>query len=651
MQHQQHHWGPPGEGGAEGAFLGGALVSLHDNNAASTDLAPPISPTSPSAALSGGQRSSNNGGREPGRPPRPMNAWLLFRTAQLKQIQEDNPGLRKSQGELSKIISSMWKTCDPEVRSGYEALAKERKLEHARAYPDYRYAPGPRAAGTGKASKAKKSPSSTRKASLRLSPSQTGRASSISSPAFGPSSTPTSSEQSLSAEPLYAHQYGSSGSAGAYDPPSSSSSSSEGYGSLPTPGPLSFSPSANFTPPQTAAFPSTTRWRLPSLPQDNGRGQTAMESQERAVQYQPREAQYDAARIPASAPATVTRFTGRSLGLSFVPNAVEGEQAAYETSYEHLPPSVPSSAATSSFPAYVSPSQYLSPPATASFSSSSADPSYPSRFPQHPQHAAYPPPPALAAPPRTQQRATYGYTPPATAAGPVHRYGSQQLAQQEEYDEPPLSPFSLPPQAHRASLPYSAPFTAQPAHLAQSSLAQVAHQHVQHQQHQQPLQPVETIPPSYAYSRPPSASASSPFTHPRTTSYDSSASAASSVAAGTPSHSLVPSPALQPVYVPPHPLPAAHPHALPPLPSPSHQLHHPVPQSPFVSPLTGVSNLQLHSPGLAPVSEHQHQQQQQYAVEPSQVAWATSELPKYHHQRGESEQREWEQYYHPDGPQ
>lgn len=46
-----------------------------------------------------------------------MNAWLLFRTAQLKVMQRENPnGLRKSQGELSKIIAEMWKNCDPEVR-------------------------------------------------------------------------------------------------------------------------------------------------------------------------------------------------------------------------------------------------------------------------------------------------------------------------------------------------------------------------------------------------------------------------------------------------------------------------------------------------------------------------------------------------------
>lgn len=47
-----------------------------------------------------------------------MNAWLLFRTAQLKVLQRENPdGLRESQGELSKLIAEMWKNCDHEVRN------------------------------------------------------------------------------------------------------------------------------------------------------------------------------------------------------------------------------------------------------------------------------------------------------------------------------------------------------------------------------------------------------------------------------------------------------------------------------------------------------------------------------------------------------
>ncbi|KWU45102.1 hypothetical protein RHOSPDRAFT_25376 [Rhodotorula sp. JG-1b] len=81
-------------------------------------------------------------GRPEGRPPRPMNAWLLFRTAQLKVLQRENPnGLRKSQGELSKMIAEMWKNCDPEIRQGYEDLAKRRKDVFRLAYPDYRYGP------------------------------------------------------------------------------------------------------------------------------------------------------------------------------------------------------------------------------------------------------------------------------------------------------------------------------------------------------------------------------------------------------------------------------------------------------------------------------------------------------------------------------
>ncbi|GAA5892585.1 hypothetical protein JCM8208_005856 [Rhodotorula glutinis] len=110
------------------------------------------------------------------RPPRPMNAWLLFRTAQLRQMQEDNPGLRKSQGELSKLISEMWKSVSPEVKQGYEDLARQRKVEHARIYPDYRYAPADKPASKPKASKVKRVASGgayrAHRPTLRLSPSQ-----------------------------------------------------------------------------------------------------------------------------------------------------------------------------------------------------------------------------------------------------------------------------------------------------------------------------------------------------------------------------------------------------------------------------------------------------------------------------------------------
>ncbi|GAA5946368.1 hypothetical protein JCM3765_000217 [Sporobolomyces pararoseus] len=79
--------------------------------------------------------------QKPERPPRPMNAWLLFRNAQVKQLQNENPDERRAQGQLSKIIAELWKAASPETKRQYENLAKEKKEEHARLYPDYRYTP------------------------------------------------------------------------------------------------------------------------------------------------------------------------------------------------------------------------------------------------------------------------------------------------------------------------------------------------------------------------------------------------------------------------------------------------------------------------------------------------------------------------------
>ncbi|GAA5988733.1 hypothetical protein JCM10908_006144 [Rhodotorula pacifica] len=102
----------------------------------------PLARPAPTRTMSHPAPTTSRRGRPEGRPPRPMNAWLLFRTAQLKLLQKENPdGLRKSQGELSKMIAEMWRNCDPEVRQSFEDLAKKRKDEFRLAYPDYRYGP------------------------------------------------------------------------------------------------------------------------------------------------------------------------------------------------------------------------------------------------------------------------------------------------------------------------------------------------------------------------------------------------------------------------------------------------------------------------------------------------------------------------------
>ncbi|KAJ6603110.1 hypothetical protein B0H10DRAFT_644679 [Mycena sp. CBHHK59/15] len=68
-------------------------------------------------------------------PPRPPNAWILYRADKAKVVG------RLAQSEMSKQISIMWKSEPPHVRAEYERRADEKKAEHSRMYPDYRFQP------------------------------------------------------------------------------------------------------------------------------------------------------------------------------------------------------------------------------------------------------------------------------------------------------------------------------------------------------------------------------------------------------------------------------------------------------------------------------------------------------------------------------
>ncbi|ESK92956.1 hmg-box dna-binding protein [Moniliophthora roreri MCA 2997] len=75
--------------------------------------------------------------------PRPPNAWILYRsdmaatiTAQLQQT-----GQRKTQAQISKEISEMWKNVDPQTKMEYERRAEAKKHEHSEMYPGYRFQP------------------------------------------------------------------------------------------------------------------------------------------------------------------------------------------------------------------------------------------------------------------------------------------------------------------------------------------------------------------------------------------------------------------------------------------------------------------------------------------------------------------------------
>ncbi|KAI6129432.1 hypothetical protein EDD16DRAFT_1701428 [Pisolithus croceorrhizus] len=71
-------------------------------------------------------------------PPRPPNAWILYRSDKLRQLP---PAKGRAQADVSKTISEMWKNETDTVRLFYERMADARKAEHQRMYPEYRFQP------------------------------------------------------------------------------------------------------------------------------------------------------------------------------------------------------------------------------------------------------------------------------------------------------------------------------------------------------------------------------------------------------------------------------------------------------------------------------------------------------------------------------
>ena len=85
---------------------------------------------------------STPGSSGPGQPPRPANAWILYRSDKMKDIAPSVPGKAKPpQADISKLIAAMWKSEQPEVRQRYEALSDMKKAEHLALYPGYRFQP------------------------------------------------------------------------------------------------------------------------------------------------------------------------------------------------------------------------------------------------------------------------------------------------------------------------------------------------------------------------------------------------------------------------------------------------------------------------------------------------------------------------------
>ncbi|CCO33812.1 Mating-type M-specific polypeptide Mc Short=mat-Mc [Rhizoctonia solani AG-1 IB] len=106
---------------------------------------PPTRPDRQRAPASSSNTTTATGtsaGSGKAQPPRPPNAWILYRSDKLKELAtQQTSGPRKPQAEISKIISQMWQQEGPDTKGRYEARAEAKKAEHAALYPDYKFAP------------------------------------------------------------------------------------------------------------------------------------------------------------------------------------------------------------------------------------------------------------------------------------------------------------------------------------------------------------------------------------------------------------------------------------------------------------------------------------------------------------------------------
>jgi hypothetical protein len=107
--------------------------------------------------------NNDNGKKLPGsskmqpekRPPRPPNAFILYRRAKQPAILAAHRNLTNA--EISRYISSCWRSETDEERLAWERYADQKKLEHMQAYPNYVYRPNKNKGKNEKRRQARKS--------------------------------------------------------------------------------------------------------------------------------------------------------------------------------------------------------------------------------------------------------------------------------------------------------------------------------------------------------------------------------------------------------------------------------------------------------------------------------------------------------------
>src|SRR5581483_9512299 len=107
---------------------------LPDTDVRPPTLALPCGVTGPQS-----KGNSPNGKSKVKKPPRPPNAFILYRRAKQPAIVAKNAGITNN--EVSKEIGRMWHEEPLEVRVKFQKMAEDAKQEHMKKYPEYRYRP------------------------------------------------------------------------------------------------------------------------------------------------------------------------------------------------------------------------------------------------------------------------------------------------------------------------------------------------------------------------------------------------------------------------------------------------------------------------------------------------------------------------------
>jgi len=84
-------------------------------------------------------RGSVTKAQKPKKPPRPPNAFILYRRSKQPDIVARNEGI--SNNEVSKQVGEMWHKEPLEEKMKFQRMADAAKMEHMKKYPEYKYRP------------------------------------------------------------------------------------------------------------------------------------------------------------------------------------------------------------------------------------------------------------------------------------------------------------------------------------------------------------------------------------------------------------------------------------------------------------------------------------------------------------------------------